>query len=424
MSFQMTLDQELQVQTWEEDLQRELVERSVWAQLSNRVVSTDPLPNVDGLEDVPDSCLLDVSDKFKRGNFKTTLPWMGKLNLKMKYGRARLKGNEGNLDMKFVDVFWNNQRQAVNTGDRSVDGQASEFFKYGSESVAALRDNVIEQEDFDMQRTLLEGAPEHITLSTAWDGPTFSSAPLARQLHPNVYANGSSAKVTYDTTLNTYEGNIQTAFDALTTSQNRFGLDTIESICDLSLSVCLPLGWRTKGMKINYVALISPMHVRDLRRDSEWKELFVMADVRGDMNRAITGQIGVYREHLFLVDERSPVWNTGGSAGAYIGYKRPDTAGALWDSGDGVVTRTGKTAAGSGTVEMVRVMGKNAIGRTEVLKKRLVRDSDDYDFFNGAAMDQGVGARRLDFDRHTKTTATIKNQTSYVYATATPDVVY
>lgn len=422
----LSMEQELQVQTWEQDSEHQFIERSVWSQLSNRMHQSDPIPNVYGMDEVPDAVILDVSDKFTQGNWKTTLPWVGKIAAKMLYGRARAKGNERNLEMKFRDIYYNNQRQTVNTGERTVDGREADFYKYGKEAVAALTDNRVEQMDFDLQRTIIEGSPEHLTLSTAWTGPSHASAAMSRKFHPNFYANGASSAVTYSTTLNTHEGNIQTAADALTTSQNAFDLDAVESIAELAHETIIPLGWRTKGELINYVCLISPYQARDLRRDSEWKELFAAADVRGDLNRAISGVFGVYRNVLWIVDERSPIWNTGGSANAYVCYKTPACTKAIpfQNAAEATISRSGKTAASSGTVEMARLLGKRAIGRTMPLKNRLVRDSDDYDFFHGAACDWAWGAARLDYDIHTPTSTSYVNDSSFVYMTATPDVVF
>lgn len=422
----LSLEQELQVQTWEQDTEHQLIQRSVWSQLSNRNHQTQPLPNVEGMDDVPKACIMDVTDKFRDGNWKTTLPWMGKIAAKMLYGRARAKGNERNLDMKFVDLYYNNQRQAVNTGERTVDGRELDFYKYGKQAVDALTDNRVEQMDFDMQRTLIEGAPEHITLSTAWTGPSHASAPVARRFHPNVYANGASSAVGYSTTLTTHEGNIQSAADALTTSQNGFDLDAVESIAEIAHETVIPLDWSLKGKEVNYVALISPYQARDLRRDSGWKELFLYGDTRGDENRVISGIFGIYRGVLWIVDERSPVWNTAGSANAYVAYKTPACTKAIpfQNAAGSTVTRSGKTGSGSGTVEIVRVMGARALGRTMPLKNRIVRDSDDYDFFHGAACDWAWGSRRLDYDIHTPTSTSYQNDSSFLYLTATPDVVY
>jgi hypothetical protein len=128
-------------------------------------------------------------------------------------------------------------------------------------------------------------------------------------------------------------------------------------------------------------------------------------------NRAISGVIGVYKRTLWLSDERAPIWDT---TTATSNTDRIE----FYKIQDGR-TPVAKTTTGSGTVELSRMLGKGAVGAATIKDLDFVEKDFDYGFSKGLAAQQAVGCERMDLV-NTALTAKPLNQSSFVYATATP----
>jgi hypothetical protein len=417
----------MQVQAWRKTMQKQLILRSTWEQFSNRLEVTDPVPNKDGFEEVPDAVMINVSGDFDAGTRQTTVPFLGKLNQKGQFGRQPSLGDEETPSMKFKAVRYNVERKSVALEEESVDGDMNRFYRIGAQGTSLLTDYFVELTDFNCHRAIIEGASFALTDADAWTGPSISTAPVARAYNPNIYANGKSAKVTYDAVLATYEASIQTYLDTLTTAANPFDLQALDAMVLLASQILLPLKWQAGGKKVNWVFMLSEQQLQQLQdttASNSWSTLMKDADVRGDMNRQISGVVGVYRNALIVANPRSPLWNTAGSANAFMGYIKPWSGGGFYNGSDATVTRAAKVGAAAGTIEWAIALGRSALGSAKIKDERFDEEKRDYNFFKGVCGMRACGFERMDFNIGTPTNTSILNQTSFMYGTPSPSVVF
>jgi hypothetical protein len=412
---------QLQQQTWQKKMQKQLVARSVWEQLSNRTEQSQSIPNGKNMKSMPKAVVINVSDAFDKGTKQTTVPFLGKLQTKGVGGRQKAEGNEETPSMKFKSVHYNNQRKPIALEDESVDSDLAKFYSIGNQGTPLLTDYFVELTDYNMHRAALEGGDEYLTEAEYWTGDAISTPPVSKAYCPNWYANGAAAKVTYDSTYATYETAIQTAVNALTTASNSFDLRALDSMVFIASRTLMPIGWSFGGEEVDWVFLITPIQARELQSNLDangWQSLIKTADPREDgegKNRAISGKLGVYRRCLIVVNERAPLWNTAGSTGAYIQYIKP------W-ADDRVPVA--KTAADTGTVELALAFGRGALGCAKIKSLRFDEQWKDYNFNKGVCGMRAEGVERMDFDISTPTDTSVLNQTMFVYSTATPSTVY
>jgi len=410
---------ELQVQSWRKKMVKEVIVNSLWQSLSNRVAVTDPIPNA-SQKKIPDSVVQWVSDSFKPGVLKTTIPFLQKLQDMGQGGHEKVEGNEETPLMRYKIINYNLQRKGTAVVDMSVEGDLTEAYAIASQKVQLLTDYFKELNDYNSQRALLQGADEYLTESRYWTGQTLTSAPVSVAHHPNWLVQGTSGPVTYNATDLTYAGSIQTAMDALTTA-NTFSLTSLESMiyqADASNGVPLQkLGWKSGNDSVNYVAALSEQQAKQLTSatgSGTWRELMAEAGKRGVDNRAISGVIGTYRRTLVLADSRAPIWDTSATPSSNadrIQYHKIT---------DGR-TPAAKTGAGVGTCEMGRMLGKGALGAAMIKQLDFVEKDFDYGFSQGLAASQSCGYERMDMTNTSISTKPL-NQSSFVYATGTPAV--
>jgi hypothetical protein len=407
----------LQQQTWQKTMQKQLIQRSMWDQLSNRTEQSQQIPNSKSLKVVPKAVVISVSDSFDKGTKQTTIPFLGKLSTQGVGGRQKAEGNEETPAMKFKTVHYQVQRKPIALEDESVDSDLAKFYSIGNQGTPLLTDYFVELTDYNSHRAALEGADEYLTEDKYWTGDSITSAPVDVSYCPNWYANGAAAKVTYSATYATYETSIQTALNALTTSANKFSLAALDSMVFLASRTLLPLGWNFGGDEVDWVFMITETQAKELQdsaTSNSWQSLMKDADPRetGEgKNRAISGNIGVYRRCLIVVNARGPLWTTAGSTGAHIQYIKP------WVD-DRV--QVAKTAPGSGTIELAMAFGKGALGQAKIKNLRFDEQMKDYNFNKGVCGMRAEGIERMDFNITTPTGTSILNQTMFVYSTATP----
>jgi hypothetical protein len=419
----------MQVQAWQKTMQKELILNSVWEQLSNRVEVSQPVPNSKGMDKVPDSVVISVSDDFNPGTRQTTIPFLAKLNAQGQGGRQKVDGNEEIPGLKFKPVRYNIQRKGVALEEESVDGDLNRFYRIGSMGRQLLTDYFTELSDYNYHRALLQGADEYLTQAAYWDGASVSTPPATIKTLPNVYFRGGTAKIVYDVTEATYTAAIQTALNALTSAGNPFSLTALDAMIFIASQTLIPLKWSTKGNPVNYVFLLTEFQARELMDttvSNSWSSLMRDADVRGDMNRQIQGVIGVYRGALCIVNPRAPLWDTTTALPTddRIGYIKPWSSGAHQNQAGTATPRTAKTGAGTGTIELALALGRGALGSAKIKETRFDEEKKDYNFYKGLAAMRAEGCERMDFNIQTPTTLSILNQTSFAYGTASPSTVF
>jgi hypothetical protein len=410
-------------------MQKELILNSVWEQLSNRVEVTQPVPNSKGMDMVPDSVVINVSDDFSPGVRQTTVPFINKLNQKGQGGRQKADGNEETPSLKYKAVRYNVQRKSVALEEESVDGDLNKFYKIGNMGKTLLTDYFVELTDYNHTRGVMEAADEFLTESVYWDGSSVTTNPAVKAHHPNWYANGKSAVATYSTVYATHETNIDNYLDTLTSATNPFDLQALDALVKLASQSLIPLKWSAGGKKINWVFLLSETQIQELTdstTSNSWSVIMRDADVRGDLNRSINGIVGNYRGALVIANPRSPLWDTtaAATAGARIGYVKPWSNGQRYNGLDVAVPPTAKTAADSGTIEIAMCFGRGALGSAKIKDLKFDEEKKDYNFYKGLCGMRAEGQERMDFDITTPTATSKKNQTSLVYGTPTPATVY
>jgi hypothetical protein len=431
-----TFSTALQVQSWASTMQKELIRRSPWEQMSNLTVETQEIPTRKDMKMVPDAVLIKMGGEFDEGSYQLTIPLVGKLNAKGVFGRQPAEGQEESPALKFKAVHYNVERKPISVQEMSVDGQFDKFYKIGAKGTPMLTTYFMEMTDFNCHRSIVEGASWALTETLAWTGGSITTPPQTRKYNPSVYARGKTAAATYSTTLATYEGNIQTYIDSLTTASNPFSLVGLDALVNTMALTLLPLSW--KG-DVDYVLLLSDFQCRELQDSTSttgWSALTRAADPREygasktdesqtiGANRAITGILGIYRRTLIINNGRSPIWDTSKAANGYVGYFKPWTSGGFQNAADVAITRTAKTTTGAGTCEIAIGLGKGAIGNPIVKNLGFDEQMKDYNFNKGVCGSRMAGWVRMDFDIATPTTTSIQNQTSLLYFTPTPSTVY
>ncbi|MCP3683429.1 MAG: DUF4043 family protein [bacterium] len=419
MSATPIFDQ-LQVQAWRKKMVKEVVNNTVWISgLSNRLEVSSNVPNA-GQKTIPDSVVHYVSDSFKKGVQKTTIPFMSKLKDLGQGGWQKVEGNEETPTMRFRQINYNLQRKGLTVTDESVEGDLTEYYNIASQKVQLLTDYFKELMDYNFQRALLCEADEFLTESEYWQGETLTSAPVAKTHHPSVLVNGASAPVTYNSNQTTYGGAIKTAADGITGALNPFDLAALDSCifqADSGANNKLQkLSWKSGNRSINYVLKLSETQAQQLTTTTgsgTWRELMQDAGARGVDNRAISGILGNYKRTLIIVDERAPLFDTSVAATAdpaaqYQFYKIEDGR-----------TPAEHTGAGVGTCEVAAMLSKAAIGAAKVKDLNFTNKTFDYSFVEGMAASQAGGCERMDL-KTSVSTARPLNQSSFLYLTGTP----
>lgn len=414
-----------QVQSWQSTFQKELIRRSPWEQMSSITVETQEIPNQKEMNSVPDAVIIKMAGEFDQGSYQLTIPLVGKLNKIGSFGRQPADGTEETPAIKFKAVHYNVERKAISIEEMSVDGAQDNFYKIGSKGTPMLTNYFMELTDFNCHRTLVEGSSWALTESAFWDGGSFPTAPQVRKFNPTVMKRGGSVVATYNTVLATHEGNIQTYLDTLTTAANPFALAGLDALIAEMCIRLIPLGWKSG---VNYVLLLSDFQCRELQdttSSTSWSALMRAADAREEKdNRAITGVLGIYRETLILNNGRAPLWDTSKAANGYMGYFKPWSAGGYQNASEVAITRAAKTGAGVGTCEVGIGLGKGAIGNPIIKNVGFDNQQKDYNFNKGLCGSRMAGWVRLDFDQTTPSNTSIQNQTSLLYFTPSPSVVF
>lgn len=423
----------LQIQSWASTMQKELIRRSPWEQMSNLTVETTEIPTKKSMKMVPDAVIIKMGGEFDEGSFQLTIPLVGKLNTIGKFGREVVDGSEEAPSLKFKAVHYNVERKGISIQEMSVDGQQDRFYKIGAKGTPMLTTYFMELTDFNCHRAIVEGASWALTESAYWTGGSFSSAPQTRKYNPTVMKRGGSAVATYSTTLATYEGNIQTYIDSLTTASNPFSLVGLDAVINEMCLRLLPLSWKDS---VDFVLLLSDFQCRELQDSTSttgWSALMRAADPReygskgdgsSEENRAISGILGIYRRTLIINNGRAPLWDTSKAANGYVGYFKPWSSGGHQNASNVAITRAAKTTTGAGTCEIAIGLGKGAIGNPIVKQLNFEEQEKDYNFNKGVCGGRMAGWVRMDFDIASPTSSSIQNQTSLLYFTPTPTTVF
>lgn len=402
------------VQTWTKKLIKQHLLSSVWDQLSNQFSVNMPIPMQKSMP-MPSAVVMKVTDEFKSGSFRTTMISLIKGGSAPTDGPNILYGKETRATMQEVGLFYNVKRFARPIGDESVEGDVAQYYKIAELTAGLITSDFVEDNDYDHQKATVEGAADNLTSASAWqnsDKGTSINAPLAVVLHPKIYCWISGAL-----TLNVWSATDATARSNLATnvasmaSTDTFNMSLVDLICDRAARFVLKLPGMQGEKEISWVCKIS---------NNQWLQLLTSAAAgsvqdrfkynTAEMDKVVTGYFGVYRNVLWIVDQRSPLCNlTGGNAIAFQYITN------LADNRVTVVP-TGTV----GTFEVAMLYGNGALGMAVKEELNFIKkDSIDYSFEETMAGQKKMGVRRIDLDATDAATSARRNQSSFLVLTST-----
>ncbi len=397
---------------WERGFEKRLVADSLFGgQLSNRVDIKTPLTNGMKMSKLPDSCVINVTDDYKKGVFSTLIPMMDKLSGEPQGGQEPSEGEEETPQLRYAEQFYNVRRKSWTLKDLSVDGDLTEAYDIGMQSKELGSDYFVELDDWCSQRALIEKADIFLTETKYWTGPAKSTPPVSKALHSRMYATDAAAKVTWNATYSTYEASLETALAALAPA-SVMDLAALNQLVVLANRHCKSLkGWRTGDKRIRGVIALSEYQCEQILDSASpsFRDLAAAAEQRGVENRAISNILGYWRGYLLVGDARSPVYDHSKAAGSRFVYHTPMAEPTHTVHGNGAAT---------GTCEIARVLCRGALGRAVIRMPKFNQRQWDYGFREGMNISMSAGDMRLEFGQGDS--AEPIQQGSLLYFTATP----
>lgn len=385
---------------------------SVWDQLSNRFAYNQSIPKADA-KMMPTTIVTKVSDEFRDGEYRTTMISIRKPNATAIEGPNPAEGRESRSSTKIVSVFYNHQRFAMAISDRSVGGNIGKFYNALEYNIGVMKDLFVEQTDYDHQKAVIDGANLGLTDTAAWQNSEYGSeidAPVIPVLHPNVYAwhDNAATKNTWSATYGTATANLETLLDDMD-SDDVFNLTALDTMYLIASRKIAPIGGIGGNSEVKWVLKISDSQWHQLVTDTTtngWKDLLKYTE--SGFDRVFMGYVGVYKNMMIIVDQRSPLAAISGGDTSFQ-YITP--------AGD---NRTRAVTNGStGTFEIAMLFGLGALGVAEINEMDVTKKGFDYDFSQGACMARDRGTMRLDLDSTVAPTAGRINETSFLFLTAT-----
>lgn len=236
---------------------------------------------------------------------------------------------------------------------------------------------------------------------------------LVQKSHPNFYTAGHG-KVTWSDTAATYETNVATALDNLT-SADKFNSQVIKNIVYLAghhrISGVKVAGYKAKGVVVASDAQMSQLFDEDLFQ----KVAIALVTKNGEDSPFFTGEVYLYMGVIIIPDMNNPgVWTSGDTS--YYDSSRGTVNYGVDNPMDNPLMATDRKLA-------LFIGGSSCmVGHTVPLgfKNR----SDDYDNVRGEASYTIVGynrADRYDDDGFLGSGKFIENTSSLVVATYSPN---
>lgn len=409
------------VQSWIRKTIKQKLLSSTWDQLSNRYEYNTTVPK-SGSNQVPKSVIHKVTDDLKLGQYSVTLLAIRKTGAAVIGGANSAEGKESKPTTKVVSVYFTNQRVPKSLPDMSVMGGISDFYGIAEATIDMIGDDFVEQTDYDCQRSMVDGCDEFLDSAAAWESSEYGSeisAPLSKVLHPNTYWWNDAAgltKNTWNATYATANTSLATAVDAAAAmdSADGFTTKTADAIHLKASRTIIPLGGMEGGKaegEVKWVLKISDAQWYDWTTDTTasvgWRDLMKYSE--GGFDRLFNGYMGVYKNMMIIVDQRSPLYNvTSATVGAFQ-YITPLSDGR---------TRVAK-GDNTGTCEVAMLMGRGALGMADVMEMDLVRKSRDYEFVKSICGHRKRGTMRLDLDATVAPTSARVNESSFIALTST-----
>lgn len=403
------------VQSWVKKIIPQQLLSSNWGQFSNQFTANTPIP-MQSERPIASAVVMKITDDFKNGSYRTTMITLIKGGVTPIGGPNPAFGRETKATMQEVGLFYNVIRVPRVVGDESVEGDVAQYYKIAEQTAGLIAADFVEDRDYAHQRSTVEGADVYLTDTSFWQNSEKGSsinAPLSTVLHPNIYAwiSGAFTKNTWSATDATARTNLATLLNTGTTTDT-FNMKLLDIICDRAARYIAKLPGMQSEKEVNWVLKVSNNQWLQLMTDSaagSLQDRLKYTDT--EISKVVTGYIGVYRNVMVVVDQRSPIANVTGSttlgAFEYITAQSDDRV---------YVLPTGTV----GTWEIAMLYGNGAIGIAQKAPLDYVKqESLDYGFESSLCGVMKEGIRRVDVDATDAATAARRNFTSFLVMTAT-----
>lgn len=407
------------VETWKRKTIKQHLLSCFWDTLSNRSTYNQTVPSAKS-RTAPSTVVNKVSAEFESGVYRTTCLWVGRPQSKPIAGPNKAEGKEKKLTTKMLTVYYNVQRFPIVLGDHSVGGDTAKYYSMAEKAADVIKDLFVESAEYDHERAICEGADEWLTESEYWEDaetPSEITTPLAKVMHPNIYMDCTTGKVTWTGTYATDDAAIYAAATGLDLN-DLFDIATLDRIHLIASRTMSKLGGFQGNNEVKWVLKISDAQWFQLTSDATantgFKDLLKYTD-KG-FNMMMDGHIGVYKNMLIMVSQRQPIYNLENATGARFEYVTSAS-----DERDRAQTTNASTA--DGTAEIAQLLGNGAICLADISDVDYVRKGFDYDFSQGMTGMRVRGTVRSDLDATVAATSARTNESSFLYFTATTTAV-
>jgi len=406
------------VESWKRKTIKQHLFSSIWDQLSNRSVYTQTVPHSKERV-IPNTVVFKVSDAFNEGTFRTTCLWVGRPQFKPIAGANKAEGKERKLTTRHKTIHYNVQRFPIAMNDRSVGGDTTKFYKLAEKTADIIKDLFVESTDHDHERALCLGADEWLTESEFWEDAENGSeitTPTERVFHPNQFSDATTTKITWSEVFNTTETNMLADLDDLA-STNTFDLAALDRIHLEATRTMNPLGGYSGNSEVKWILKLSDGQWFQLTEDvaaGSFRDLLKFQEKGFEM--FLHGHVGVYKNMLIIVSQRSPVFDVDITAGGggVSGFQFVTAAGD-----DRVRVQTTGAGTADGTAEIAALLGMGSIALAEIEEVDYIRKGFDFDFSEAMCGTRSRGTERMDLDTTIAPTSTRINESSFLYYTAT-----
>lgn len=278
----------------------------------------------------PGEAIIHVVRDFEKGGLNYEFPMRHPLTGQGRTGSQVLTGHGEDRKITTQKLLMNMRRHAVNVRDNELSEQviskklAVQLLESGADD---LRDWFSRLFAFEPMFAVVKGYCNSVTDANYGRNVSAKS-------HPNFYVQGDgkvswSSSHTFDAG---YETNVATALGTLSdTSSKRFDSQAIRDMVFLAANTHRIPKIKYGGRE-GYMIFVTPSHMRQLRKDTDWLSAMKDAASRGKDNQIFTGMMeGYWYEGAWLIEDPTiPACRVSGDSDTSV-------YGTAYDSNEGTV---------------------------------------------------------------------------------------
>ena len=287
------------------------------------------------------------------GRDNMLIPFLMQLTGDPVYGDTVLKGTGEAQSLKWLRVYVNQWRKAVEAKSGSMSDQRLKIYKLYEKAKPQLIQWFSKWENQMVFQTFYEGASGNVTAGTDYDG-----IGLVKRYHPNWYMNDG--------------GTLTAVGGTEKTNKTTDNLDDATGDCDTGITTGLLEQLRIKAMELKipqmmtkngnpyWVMIIHPKQAKALRADEEYKDALREAYSAAKDTPELMGTIGYYAGFMIFED--------------IVGIRS-------WDDTDSTLAKDGWLAlpdGGSDSNYNAIVVGDSAIGKGIAENLHFTEEIDDH----------------------------------------------